>query len=730
MVDEVFKELNIKFIKVRVSKSSKETIENCYYFNHLYKEIEMLAGENYFDNIISPKQFYFKNFKNWLGILLGIVKEKIGVTSDFACVLNSDEESILFRKKYICEVLSKNNIVIGIENIHNIDSQSMELLGDISKRLKSNIKFIFEYTFENTIDSSQEKNNFMNFIKEVQTFMKIEPIVYKVEKLDFNEAIKLIEKKESSYSAIKKSYDESEGNLMYLIINQGINSGQNNPIEASLEQLNKNQKLILYILYLNESKLLLDDLKYILKKSKMILEKEYSENIIFLIKNNFIKKTDSKYIQINHDSILESLDSHKTDIEIYNAYKLVVGFYEKKYTENQQSEDIINHLFFLYVKFNDENLFKLFDPLENIIRKYKYPEEIINILQIYEEKFSNNKSELYKCLLIFIIKIACENQLVDIAQSYLDKIYDPDIKLHIAIKAKILSMKSNNSKSVSELEELINIETDGTRLKLFMELCLLSMKMEITSQFEIEKNISKLISNEAYTHYVEYAYLLKNSAEYCYDVNDAENLFKKSIKILEKNDLFDKIPRIELSLSNMFAYSGDLDKAKMHFPRDISKLKITYVLNNKCAIKLLEGNIDSTIEENLNDAILLTSNEYELVILHSNLMIYYILNDDIEKASFEAAYIESVNYDIYNYEEFLHILFQNLLFYYKKIGHESKIEDLTNKIHTLYSKPEINTFTKNMISSIMYKHEDSFFKQFDYRVDFLGYWDIPIPKDL
>ena len=120
-------------VSVRVSKSSIDTIENQQYFNALYKVVVKYAKSKMFDNIPSPMQ------------------------------QGEEGESIIRKKEYISYLLSTTNIILDIENIQNIDTQSLEILKEIICESKHQT-YIFEYTL--TRDNDAHYENFYKELKE------------------------------------------------------------------------------------------------------------------------------------------------------------------------------------------------------------------------------------------------------------------------------------------------------------------------------------------------------------------------------------------------------------------------------------------------------------------------------------------------------------------------------------------------------------------------------------
>lgn len=87
-----------------------------------------------FDNIHSPLQQGISNLKNILSFGFDVLLDKtVGEGNTLHEPI--DDRSVLRKKDYIISVLQKNAFIVTIDNVQNIDIQSLEVLNDIINQI-------------------------------------------------------------------------------------------------------------------------------------------------------------------------------------------------------------------------------------------------------------------------------------------------------------------------------------------------------------------------------------------------------------------------------------------------------------------------------------------------------------------------------------------------------------------------------------------------------------------
>lgn len=719
-------------IPVKISKSSVDTIENQQYFNVLYKTITQYAKSKMFDRIPSPAQQGAKSLKNLFKILVSILKSKAGISDISPLAEPAEDASIIRKKDYLLYILKKTNLIIDIENIQNIDTQSLEIITEIIRESNS-ITFIMEFTLN--------KSNFelyRNLYKELRELTS-QIWCYKVEKMDFGIAKKLkpdgLFVNESELSAL---YEKSEGNLMEIILANENTTQQSSNIDLKLKKLSKNEKYILYIMFLNEYPVMYADLATMVileSEDGIIINFEQLEGIIDKLRRENIITKEKECIRIKHDSIIEMLQQYLPNPILYCAYITLKNYY---YIRLDSSPLSVEKLLSLYLKFSDPELLNFLPRVKQFILALKYPDLIIKKLDFFRvHLLRTNSLGFYGIyyLTLMLVEICISKKMGDEAQKNLDLIYDESNAYHVAIQAQIYSLQER-WESHDALTKLIQKIPSFSRLKLICEISLLYLKTKLQPT-SLSKNYGKnLLNNDDYEQYTEYAFLLRNYAELCDDFDECNDLYLKALEIFKREKMLHEMASVYMSLSMINAYEGKLSLSKKYIEDamtlDKRDLSLCYVLNNKAVLQILEFNYADNIEKNLRNALLLSVSKYEKLIIQSNLLVYYCLEKNFYNASTIANTIENADFISFKYEEILHIIYQDLYFFYSvfKLNEEKK-QNYFNQILFLINSPDTRAATKNLASGINnLTKNDSFYARFPFRVDFLGYWEFTVDNSL
>ena len=249
-----------------------------------------------------------------------------------------------------------------------------------------------------------------------------------------------------------------------------------------------------------------------------------------------------------------------------------------------------------------------------------------------------------------------------------------------------------------------------------------------------QENAKNLYENPIYKSFPEYGFVLRNYAELVDNYNLSLILYKNSFHVFMTDKRADLAAQVLVSKSMFLAYKGELKGAYKALDKAVGLAEICekHKLNNYAVLDILSGKTSKNTTTILNDAILLQSDLYEKVITECNLLTAYtILND---KISAEQIYhqIMSENWEKYQYQEFLHIIYIDLYFYAKSFGNNELAEKSKGLLIKLYNKVSPNSMVATLIRKQIIGDEsvDLFYAQFPFRVDFLGDWSIDISPDL
>ena len=729
--------LSSNVVTVKMNKSSVSTLENLQYFNAICQATQEFSFKN--NTLIpTPVQYGYSSLGNLIKYFFSIIKSKRGYGNAISIAESAEEEPVIRKKDYIVYVLNNANIILDIENIQNIDTQSFEILREIVETTENNV-FILEYTNE-----EKEKSHYINLYKELlETGAEITE--YRVEKMDFFYAKQLAPKNlELDINVLEKIYDSNDGNLMEIILANDKSTVNKSNIDISMHSLNNLEKHIVYTVYLNDDCIDCDLLFHLLllseskkQKSNFYITNKRLTKAIQNLKNRKILNIENKQIFLVHDSLHKELDKLRFDPILYYAYSSIKTYYLSMLCKNHKNKDVIEKLVFLFLKFADSELLSILPNVKELISDIKYPHLIITELENFRKKLlvtsAINKEGIYS-LTILLVELCLANKLYEQAQKNLDIVFDQNNHYHLALQGEIYALQEN-IESKEKLLNLISKSCENSRLRLILELCLLYHSMKMDKFRESETYCKKILNNQSYKKYKEYAYALRNYAELCDSNFECINYYSKALKIFKSNGMLFDVACVYISLSMIYSYEGKLQKAteciKRAMKLDNKDLSQCYVLNNLSVINILKGTYDKITEKNLFDAILLSVTAYEKIIIYCNLLIYYCLTNNSQKAEKFANKIENSDYKKFQYEEFTHIVYQDLLYYYKWKKNTDKELYYYTKILKLINDPNMRKSTRNLAKAMNgLSNSEYFYSKYPFRVDFLGYWEFNIDNGL
>ena len=722
--------LGLPSLQVHVSKSSPDTIENLHYINAIYRAIVQRAKEKLTDDILTPQQQGMISPKNLFRLGKGILWAKLAGTESrlYAPV---DEESVIQKRDYIVSVLKKKRQIISIDNIQNIDSQSLEIMKDIVRQI-SNTILILEYTFEST----HTREEFFSFYNEWSQF-NAEIRTFKIEKLDFEEA-KKIAPADVPEAQLKSIYLRGDGNLVQMQLSSSLMRECDDPIHFKLSNLDRDERYVLNLVFLNSGEISLPLLYHLLLNNKAghTLSEAIIERTLDKLRAEIIlasKNTEKLYIV--HDSLMSELEAQHANSPLFVAFQVLKEYYMERLAACPD-EETIEHLFRLFLMFSDEDILILFPYIRQLTISYKYKRPMIVKLIHFRELLTQKGTasiHLINEFALYMAALCIELGFPDEAQNNLDLIYDEKNSYHRALQTAIYSLRFTDDGCLEKAEQLIKKAT-SSREKLTMELFLLSGKMARLPTIDSLKIVSSLLNVPQYQELFEYAYLLRDYAELVPDYDESLRLYGQVLKRFRSAGRDDLSGQIYVSMSMFSAYKGNLTVAKrlLEKAEESPNVPFHYKLNNKAVISILEGTQCEETANRLNDALLITGDPYESCIIKSNLLVCYTLLGDHECANSIYNSLQDAEYAQFTYEEFLHIIYQNMYFYHHVFGDASEAKEYQNKIRDLLQTISPDTMAYRL-ASLQLKGKalsTEFYSSFPFRVDFLGNWGLDISRDL
>jgi len=245
----------------------------------------------------------------------------------------------------------------------------------------------------------------------------------------------------------------------------------------------------------------------------------------------------------------------------------------------------------------------------------------------------------------------------------------------------------------------------------------------------------QLLKDNECTEFVEYGLLLRNYAELIDEIPVSISVYKRALTIFKTHHYQGYEADVYNALSMLYAYLGDLNRAEKYLQLAIDtsteKNKSDFY-NNMAVISILKGTYDKETLRNLNNALLLNNYDYDKFIIKCNLLVYYCLTGNMENAGNLCIQIEDTKHERYNYDEFKHIIYTNLLFFSKQAQDINREQLYTNKLRELAASNDVCESVVRIIKANLSATEDAkyFYSKFPYRVDFLGNWRFCIDRSI
>ena len=718
-------------ICVRVSKSSPDSIESTHYLNAVYRSFVEYAKANK-ASTLSPKEHALKDSSNVLRMTKDWLKNRAGFSESSKLYQPTYELSLVQKKDYIIDILKIGEFILNIENIQNIDTVSFEMLFEIIKSV-SKTTFLFEYT------TAQEDNAMLlNFYNELATVCS-NAHIYSIEKLPFVEARSLAPSDiKIDDSLLSNIYSNSNGNLMQIILaNQRIGAVRDS-IQTTLASLGKDDNYIVSLVYWSGGELEGTDLLKMLAHqyangAHLIFQDSFFESVKRLVDMNVIDVSNQERYAIAHDSILEELERMILNPQLLLAYSVVKNYLLEQLRESPNNPAIVDSLFSLLIRQGDEDLISILPNVQKVIQHSKYPKKAISKLMFYQATLeARGVSGIHTSRLIYeqLITICVDRSFYKYAQELLDRVYQPTDPYHVALQASIYGGQCDSE----AIDKIVDRFREKGRLNLTLRLCKLVATMMSRPREDSIEIVTALLEEYADCEYLEYAYLLRNYAELVDDNGEAIVLYNRCIDTFFNFNKQDQIAEVRLSLAMIYAYIADLDEARKQLiaaHQMSDTINESYLLNNHAVIDILSGKLGDEVQKKLTDALLINGDEYERLIIMCNLLVCYINTHKFEQAKEMCSQIESANYKKYQYDEFLHIIFTNLLYYYQTFTDIDKAKHYKEELDSIVSRQNTSTLITDLRNSLLHgSPSHHFYANFPYRVDFLGYWAFRIDPEL
>lgn len=644
------------------------------------------------------------------------IKFGTSITAVFASLDLEFNRKFSIMQECIIDCLKKYDIplMIHIENAHKIDYNSFQFIIRTIKET-SCVNFIFECQI-NAIGCMPT-----HIISELQQ-AQIGINYWEIKMLDWNHVCEILENRQLPLLEESKTrYLASNGNLKELL---SYNSFKHN-VDIELE---------------DEHLFLLD---FIALTHGELSQREISEIII-----NYPATSDYFLPLVK---ILE----YTSDLL---QYQLVGKNKEKIF---------ITHLGLQYRKRSKDNL--IIEMLANfyipIINQGKSNENTLCLqglkilLLIFSKNADNRIAQLLPSLSRNITPLRCEKSTLDDLYLHIDLNADNDdirislIRIYIQLgeykdaykKIKEILYRGNDLVKVlyatllshlypdEKTEGVINnlLTTVGPEARSALYTCLVALYMKTRETKSVLDYVAKIKAKKELTTLDSYI-IDKNISIYFNFVTAKKMLLHATVYFTNNNMDRLKIASC-ISIATRLTQEGKLDKAKtllntVQNSSDLSEVDYMYICNNNAVIDLLAAKENKSTIRNIKNAYFYIQDEYTKLLATNNLLIYYTNQHKFDDAKKFAEELETVGFDKYKFEDYLHLTYLNLRYYYKNID-SNKFELYSNKLLELKKMcagTELSLYIKSHFEVVDFKENQrwKFMSSFKFRPAFMGHWII------
>lgn len=593
-------------------------------------------------------------------------------------ILKAQTENLFEYAKY---VLAHENLYFNFPNASKIEQESLDVLNKLIINSEGSV-FIFECEDKKVENSF--KNNHNIILK-----------TYQLEKLS-DEHIKLyinllsdqleLQTEQVNFTFLQDSIKKGDLSEISIILRDFSDrlkedkTSQLHSIYQIIENISQTQLVFLILTLYTKRKLSLTELKKIMLET----DKTFSqEDVDFLIEKNLLEQVENFIFLPNSVSEIISQEGYFRKEKAFAGSSLIR---------------------FLNLKINQTDNFEYLDILIDYYIDSKYLLQIKAILpQIrerllnfdsqqgrieYFEKFFLNRQKFIEkdgAFALSLTKIAYDANLYHEALEF--------ISLSTEITEEVIFAKSlilNRCELFVESIEFIqqNITSFNSQSSLFFKLSLVKIMnlIQLDSRDEAKKifeSIKLQVDNELFP------FLIRIS-------NVFESSFSERLrKVEEISDRVYSLGDTEFSglnaiyLSYLYAVNGKIINAEEHLDkaRDFFGDKLIYnhmILHNEATIKFHNNDIDESIPELLNNAKLTAYDQYDLLAIYNNLLVYYILSDQIADINCQMLVLELEELlNEVGFKRFVDKIYYNLYHYHYRMYNIDKADVYNNKlVHT------------------------------------------------
>lgn len=661
---------------------------------------------------------------------------RIGKYDKEKILQNDSLEVRRLKYHYIRHLFKCKKLVINIENMQNIDSQSLNDLRNLANETKNN-KTI--YLFEYTVVDDKNINDIQKLAFDFSS-TDIEVFSYRLEKLDSNYIIDAISSNllhaPQSYNynieLVKLYNQKGTGNLRELIdfslrfdsSKQAIKE-EVSPTLENILNLSEGAKGLLSLL-INCGGVMNGELLVDIVCLYMNIDNNDFHKLIIELNHQQIVKEDGENIIIEHASIIDEWNN-SSFFQIYNnsAYFIL----EKHFLNNLHKEPGDKWFDFswllllkLYAKFNINRICDIFEYLQQGTIDKISPANAWTYLKDFIGVTKNNIDPVLN-IYFWIVRYCFETELYNegyqCVELMMDNVFNEKKSCLILHKAMFLSALDKHEENLIFINDMLRQYTDN---RIILNLKLISLSSyrslhQLNSCFELHK---ELLKSKDMRNYPEYFYFYRLCEMYL-DRTKSIPFLKKSYRKFLKSGNIIQSGKSLISYSYIMASQGKLKKAEHSIVKAERYLKNKRIgahmfLVNKAAIKLLRGIANESVWELLSQAELSARVPFDKLAIIVNKLVWCIENND---KNYYKLLINKAE-ELLEKEPDKHIhglIYYNIYYLYHELKHPNEVFYYNKAIQLKpYCKP-VKARLENKITN-----ETKFALTKPWHVCFLAYW--------
>lgn len=618
-------------------------------------------------------------------------------------ILKAQTENLFEYAKY---VLDHSNLYFNFPNASKIEQESLDLLNKLIIKSKGSI-FIFECadekienSFKNSCNITLKTYQLEKLSEEhIKLYINLlsEQLGLQTEQVDFMVLQDSIRKGDlSEISIILKDFSERL---------KEDNASQLQSIYQIIENISRTQLVFLILTLYTKGKLQLKELKEIMLETDKTFS---SEDVDFLIEKNLLEQVENFVFLPNSVSEILRQESY---FRIEKAFvgSSLIRFLNLKISKTNKFE-YLDTLVDYYI--DSKSLLQI-KPIIPQIRERLLNFDSQQGRREYFEKFFLNRQRFIEkdnSFALSFTKIAYDANLYHEALEFINlssKVTD-DV---IFAKSLILNRCELFIESIAYIQK--NITSLSEQSSQFFKLSLIKLMNLIQLERRDEaKTIFESIKSQVDNPY--YPFLIRIS-------NVFESSFSERLRMVEEiSDRINNQGNAEFSglnaiyLSYLYAVNGKIMNAEEHLDkaRYFFGEKLIYnhmILHNEATIKFHNNDIDESIPELLNNAKLTAYDQYDLLAIYNNLLVYYIISERVADINCQMLVLELE--ELLNetgFKRFVDKIYYNLYHYYNKMYNVDKAEVYNNKLT---------------------HHQIKNFKEYKVRLMYETSWKLPLSLD-